>query len=293
MEGVCRVQNRKCGLKYLYNPVLLLLFFVIFMMHYESRETGIPTGKNTTVVKQCGLSNQKMFIMENQSFFEKPLGELMSILENDGKKIASRVDGNYSTDLYLYNEDLFELHYKDQVPVRLHQMVDEAADEYLSNTFNLEAWEEGDYRVALRCPFTGETVYDSDGYHEPYPKTLLMMVIDKQPDACYDFKILDKIWNLYLIKFIDGIVQYEKKETEIYSRKCILFNPTLDWNSFFDGLLDPGYFLAAHGLVEVLWDPNDYEHYFVGEYVYYFAREEDQPVIMDYLLDWYQFLRTF
>ena len=31
----------------------------------------MPTGKNTTVAKQCGLSNQKMFVMEYILIFQE------------------------------------------------------------------------------------------------------------------------------------------------------------------------------------------------------------------------------
>lgn len=35
----------------------------------------MPTGKNTTVAKQCGLSNQKMFIMNHFDYFRKEYGK--------------------------------------------------------------------------------------------------------------------------------------------------------------------------------------------------------------------------
>lgn len=243
-----------------------------------------------------GNSNNNSFDNNN----DNGLNELFAkTLTKEGKHISFRVQGNFRGELYLYKDEFFEIvKRKESKEVFLIGTFgkDVLPDVFIDNMLVKNpdphhADQEGEPFYPVACPFTGQVVYDEEGYHDPYPETLIAMDIDGETELMGEFCII-KALNVQLNKLFVMTEASEKVIASI-SEQCALKFPWFSWDMNPDNPPADSSVLDAHALIQTESDNNYYGSMAEGRYYYYFAQKKHQPKILADINEIVRFLKSF
>ncbi len=137
-----------------------------------------------------------------------------------------------------------------------------------------------DYRIPLKCPFTGMTIYDSEGYHEPFPETMICYYEDEMIYLLPGLDIIEDIMTtLHNIEFY-----YKKKDGKIF-KNIIKSFPWIKEGIESVSRID---LVSSHPLVKKEMDQNEYDSMNSGVYLFYFALASDHKIILENYKKMYQ-----
>ena len=129
-----------------------------------------------------------------------------------------------------------------------------------------------EYRIPLKCPFTGTIIFDNNGYHEPFPETLICYYIDRMEYLLPGLEVIEDI-----IITLDNIKSHYKNEHGKVFKNIIKSFPWI--NKGFKSV-ESNSMISAHSLVKREVDQNYYISMNSGVYSFYFALSSNHKTIL-------------
>jgi hypothetical protein len=224
-------------------------------------------------------------------FHHSPIEVKYRILNDEGEKLATSVYFDETSELFSFLEDLYEVsfnrYYDARKSIRKLESSDEL-DKYIDEAERLREQFDRNNLIPIKCPFTGALVFDRNGSHEPYVRTLIMLDDNTEADIYHEFNILWEIWDVFQEKIYPDYLNNKDISKQEYASIIGLLSaqyPWVDWGIVTEGPFNPCAFLGKHPLVKLVVDPNEYFGWREDVYYhYYFARTKHHSAIFDDLV---------
>ena len=130
-----------------------------------------------------------------------------------------------------------------------------------------------DYRIPLKCPFSGTTIFDSEGYHEPFPVTLICYYKDGVEYLLHSLDVIEDI-----TAKIQDIEFYYKKKYSKQFKNIIKKFPWIETPILYPSADS---IISTHPFVKTEVDQNEYHSMNSGVYAFYFALASNHKTILD------------
>jgi len=223
--------------------------------------------------------------------------DLVKTLEEEGQMISSKEQWRAKTELYLWNNEFYEVrHVKNQAKKAGKLRSTDQLDPYIEKELKMIALNNPPARIPVKCPFTGIVLIDDDGYHEPYPPTLVMENNDGEAVYHGKLSVMHELEEMIIrIQRGDSFLwSLTEKEIARLIRQLDKKFPQLDWDEvFMETYSELRYLVEEHSLVTWVKDENEYGSMAEGNYSYYFARPADQEAIQGEVQEILDYIKSF
>ena len=142
--------------------------------------------------------------------------------------------------------------------------------------FNLSFGECGNsFRIIpMKCPFTGQTIYDDDGYNEPFPETLICT--DFRRDIVYysnGYEVVDEVLDSF------NALMCEAGSKQLAKELLRKLNSTFSWLELEENIY-AGH-LFEHPLIKKEYNENEYDNPGASGFSAVFALAENHELIIN------------